>query len=95
MKFFRGKKLIGVNAIMLFLGLRYVYSVSDWIIHYDLPARKENGVWTAFTSDLKKWKADHPDIVETGSWQPAEKIEFRRVRARWGLERIERRKITY
>ena len=77
---FKGRKLLGVNAIMLFLNLRYLYTVTYWIVSYGLPCRKESGIWAAYTRDLKKWRMDHPDVVETESWRPAEKIEYRKVK---------------
>ena len=62
--FFRGKKLSGIDSIMKHVTVQGAETILQWIIEYDFPAKKEAGVYVAFTGDIKKWRKDHPDVKE-------------------------------
>jgi len=62
--FFRGKKLKGFGQIMKYQNIAGIETLPAWIIGYDFPAKKEAGVYVAFTGDIKKWRKDHPDVKE-------------------------------
>jgi hypothetical protein len=95
-KLFRGKKLIGWNAIENYLGLTDASTLSTWLIWYSehIPVKKENGVFVAYVKELKAWQAAHPDIKEIQR-PPFELIQTRKVKLRWGRERIEKRTIIF
>lgn len=88
----RGKKLIGKNAIEEFLDLQAPDTLPDWLRGYELPVYKENGVLVAHVKDLKKWRAEHPDVKEKLQ-QPVESIQTRNIRRRFGLIETEAQKI--
>jgi hypothetical protein len=91
---FRGKKLIGRNAIEDYLGLIDAATLPTWLLWYSdhIPVKKENGVLVAYVKDLKAWQAAHPDIKEIQR-PPLQLIQTRKVSLRWGQARIDRRRI--
>lgn len=89
-KLCRGKQLRGIDAIMKYLELQDISTVQDWIIGYDFPARKENGIYVAFVFDIKKWRSAHPDVQETPRADFAV-IQYRTIKKKWGLEEVQRR----
>lgn len=88
----RGKKLVGKDAIERFLDLQAPDTLPDWLIAYDLPAYKEDGVLVAYVKDLKKWRAQHPEVKERLQ-PPIEFTQYRSIRRRWGLVETEAQKI--
>lgn len=88
----RGKKLIGKNAIEEFLDLHAPDTLPDWLIAYDLPAYKENGVLVAYVKDLEKWQVANPEVKEILQ-PPVEFIQTRNIRRRFGLIEAEAQKI--
>jgi len=80
----RGKKLIGKDEIEEWLDLQAPDTLPDWLIAYDLPAYKEDGVLVAYVKDLKKWRAEHPEVKERLQ-PPVEFIQTRNIRRRFGL----------
>jgi hypothetical protein len=79
-----GRKLYGIAKIKNYLGLQEDLTVLDWRIGYDLPIRKEGGIWTARKSELTKWFREHKDLREE---LPEPRQVFRVVveKGRWGL----------
>lgn len=87
---FRGKKLTGIDAIMKFLNLLDISTVQSWIIGYDFPAKKENGSYVVYVTDIKKWQATHPDVKEIQR-PDYDVVQHRTVKTKWGVEVAQRR----
>ena len=79
----RGKKLIGKDAIEEWLDLQAPDTLTDWRVGCELPVIKENGVLVAYVKDLKKWRAEHPEVQERLD-PPVFSIETRNIRRRFG-----------
>lgn len=98
----RGKKLVGAGAIEDFLSLSPAsLDLHDLIIGYEIPVHKEDGKLVAYKNELLAWQANHPDIIEMfwkkhdDSLQPREITQTRIVKTKWGLERVETRKVIF
>jgi hypothetical protein len=99
LKLFRGRKLVGAEIEDFLYLSPGSMAVHDLMIGYELPVHKESGKLVAFKNEILEWQEKHPGIIEI-FWQkqdeflqPREIIQTRKVRLRWGLERIERRQI--
>jgi len=86
------QKLIGIRAIADYLGVVNDMTIHDWLIAYDLPCRKEKGIYVARKSDLARWQKKHLGVREQFP-EPRDVFEHRWQRGRWGLFKLERRKI--
>ena len=61
---FKRDILTGIDEIRKYLEVSSDMIVLDWHRGYDLPVRKEGGIWKARKSDLKKWKKEHNYLTE-------------------------------
>lgn len=94
---FERKKLIGVDEIMAFANWTDPTTVMDRRIAYSehCPIRKEGGVLVVEKRKFIKWLKEHPDAAKEIIRPPFELIQTRKVKLRWGRERIEQRRIIY
>ena len=82
-----GRKLYGIAEIKKYLGLQEDLTVLDWRIGYDLPIKKEGGIWIARKSELTKWFREHKDLREELP-EPRQVFSLRVEKDRWGLEKL-------
>ena len=58
------RKLIGIDAIRKYMGLRSDMTILDWHAGYDLPIKLVDGIWIAKKSELNRWYKQHQWLKE-------------------------------
>lgn len=86
MKFYTGI-IKGIDQIAIELGIRNTVTILDWRLGYDLPIVKKGGIWTADKTELKKWRAQHPELTDKPPVITRIEQKPRRV-PRWGLDKF-------
>lgn len=77
----------GIDQIAIELGIRNTAIILDWRLGYDLPIVKKGGIWTADKAELKKWRAQHPELTDKPPVITRIEQKPRRV-PRWGLDKF-------
>jgi hypothetical protein len=91
---FFNRKLAGIAAIANYLGVRNPTWIHELMVHYELPVRRERDGVVATKRDLRKWLRKYHNIKEP---LPAPRIcdEYRLVPTRFGLFKLEKRRIFH